>query len=214
MTFTLRYLNASADASKVSTLRYTYSDQFFTGPFARQATDIDPGYARAWARLASANMVGSSRPPLSCKREILNLSCRIVPLQGLNSIDQAIGAWTRALDALQKENLTPAEQKQKDQYGSELAAAKAKLEDLKANPKQPEGMTTVPASENDKLPWNRALALIPGLDASGTWDSSVRHVCTYPLSRCHINALSWLCLGMGNRESIQGKPALTNLHPN
>jgi hypothetical protein len=41
------------------------------------------------------------------------------------------------------ESLISADKKHRDQYSSELAAAKAKLEDLKANPIEPEGMTAI-----------------------------------------------------------------------
>jgi hypothetical protein len=126
------------------------------------------------------------------KRETPDLTYHSVPSQGLNRIDEAIDAWTHAVGAMQKENLTPVEQKQRDQYNSELSAAKTKREDLKANPKQPEGMTTVRSSEIEKLPWRRAMTLLPGLNASGTWDSSVRRMCTYPPPRRNIDAL--LCV--------------------
>jgi hypothetical protein len=109
---------------------------------------------------------------------MLNLGDLIVSSQGLNRIEEAIDAWTRALDSLQKENLTPVEQKQRTQYSSELAAAKAKFEDLKANPKPPEGTTEIRSSEYEKLPWRRAAALIPELSASSTWNSSVRRMST------------------------------------
>ena len=119
---------------------------------------------------------------LPFKHEMPNLSYHLVPLhaQGLDRIVQAIDAWTRALDLLQKDNLTLVEQSQRDQYSSELAAAITKFERLKANPRRPEGLTTIRSSEYEKLPWRRAMTLIPELDASGTWNSSVRRVCTYP----------------------------------
>lgn len=115
------------------------------------------------------------------KRGALNPSYNIVLLQGLNRIDQAIDAWTRALGALPVGNLTLAEHKQRDQYTSKLAAVKAEFEDLEANPKEPEGMITIGHSEREKLPWKKAAAIIPGLIASQTWDSSVCHGCTHPL---------------------------------
>ena len=86
--------------------------------------------------------------------------------------------WTRALDVLPRENLTSAEQKQKDQYESELQAAKKKAQVLKDNPKKPEGAKTFRSSECEKLPWMRAMVILPGLAASLTWNSSVRRV--YP----------------------------------
>jgi hypothetical protein len=105
-----------------------------------------------------------------------------VPLQGSNSLGEAVDKWTRALDALPKEGLTPAEQKQKDQYESELQAAKKKLRNREDGSRQPEGMETIHYAERDKLPWMRAMAILPGLAASFTWNSSVRGVHTYPPS--------------------------------
>ena len=95
-------------------------------------------------------------------------------LQGLNRVDQAIDAWKRALAALPGEKLTPAEQKQRDQYSSELASAEAKSEDLKANPKPPEGIRVYHSWQKEKMPWERAIAMLPDLVSSHTWNSSVR----------------------------------------
>lgn len=78
-------------------------------------------------------------------------------------------------------HLSPTEQKQKDECNSELAAAKAIYEDLKANPKEPEGTARFGPSEREELPWERAVAMIPRLIASQTWNSSVRRGRTHPL---------------------------------
>lgn len=145
-----------------------------------------------------------------CESGMLDLNYHPVSSQGLDKFDEAIDAWTRALDVLPKENLTPAEQKQKDQYSSELAVAKAKFKDLGVNPKQPEGLTTIPLSEREKLPWNKALALIPELNASGTWNSSVRRIHTYPLFNVISTFYLLLYIGMGNRESVYGKLTTIN----
>ena len=93
--------------------------------------------------------------------------------QRLNSVVEAVDAWERALGSLPVENLTAADQKKRDEYSSELAAAKAKSEDLEANQNEPD-------SGHEKLPWRRAEPMIPGLTASRTWDSSVRRVCVRP----------------------------------
>ncbi|KAF9791984.1 hypothetical protein BJ322DRAFT_1215294 [Thelephora terrestris] len=122
-----RYLDASVDATK--------------------ATEIDPGYAKAWGRLATAKM-------------------------GLAAFDKAAEAWRRALAALPTEKLSPAEKKQRDQYSSELAVAKAKLEEIEANSTQSEGLTIIRSWEKQKLPWERAIAILPDLAASLTWSSS------------------------------------------
>ena len=97
------------------------------------------------------------------------------PEQSLNRPDRAVNSWKRAIAALPVENLTAAEKKQRQNYTAELAAAQAKLVDLEANPKEPENIIKTNAA--DRLPWNRAAALIPGLQASGQWNSSVRRFC-------------------------------------
>jgi hypothetical protein len=79
--------------------------------------------------------------------------------------------------ALPVENLTAAEQRQKEQYTSQLTEAKAVLEAVKANRKLPEGVTVqggVGSLEYEKMPWKRARTMIPDLIASQKWDSSVR----------------------------------------
>ena len=115
-------------------------------------------------------------------------------MQGLEDVDQAVEAWKRALGALPVENLTAAEQRQKEQYSSQLTEAKAKLEAVKATRKLPDGVIVegnVSSLEYEKMPWKRARAMIPDLIASQKWDSSVRHISS---SRCYIYAL----VGMGD----------------
>ncbi len=80
-------------------------------------------------------------------------------------------AWERAVGAFPAENLTAAQQKQKDQYQGELAAAKAKLDDLLAHPREPQGIVRL--QDGDQLPWNRAAAMLPELQRTGVWASSV-----------------------------------------
>ena len=55
-----------------------------------------------------------------------------------------------------------------------LAAAEAKLADLLANPKQPDGASVVGANDQHKLPWNKAYALLPDYQARQVVESSVR----------------------------------------
>ncbi|KAG1804702.1 uncharacterized protein HD556DRAFT_1225627 [Suillus plorans] len=69
---------------------------------AHMATEIDPGYAKAWSRLAA------SRDALADWRESAH-------------------AWQKALDALPKTNLSPVERQQKEQYTANLKAANARL---------------------------------------------------------------------------------------
>ena len=89
----------------------------------------------------------------------------------MNYLDGAIRAWKRAIAVLPVEDLTPAQKKQKDNYTAELAAAQAKLEGLRANPKPLRNFTATGTWES--LPWSRAAALIPGLQATRQWNSSV-----------------------------------------
>ena len=77
----------------------------------------------------------------------------------------ALNAWKRAVAALPNENLTSAQEKQRAQYTSELAAAEVKVADLKANPKPPPGLMNVPSNDRSRLPWNRAYALLPDSDS-------------------------------------------------
>ena len=93
--------------------------------------------------------------------------------KGLRRVVEAVDAWKRALGALPVENLTAAEQKQRDEYTCELAKANAKLEGTKAHPK---ALEVVSREDQERLPWKKARALLPGLTASQTWDSSVRRV--------------------------------------
>ncbi|KAG2108961.1 uncharacterized protein F5147DRAFT_693521 [Suillus discolor] len=65
---------------------------------AKMATQIDPGYAKAWSRLAASQ--DTSR--------------------------KSAEAWQKALDALPKTYLSPAEQRQKDQYSAGLNAAQTR----------------------------------------------------------------------------------------
>ncbi|EIN06649.1 hypothetical protein PUNSTDRAFT_127343 [Punctularia strigosozonata HHB-11173 SS5] len=80
---------------------------------ARKATDLDPRYAKAWARLATA-------------QERLQYP--------------SIGSWERALACLPTQGLSLVERKQKEQYTAGLRAAeayaKAKLEPIRAGPLQ------------------------------------------------------------------------------
>ncbi|KAI0735555.1 hypothetical protein C8Q76DRAFT_286467 [Earliella scabrosa] len=108
---------------------------------ATRATELDPGYAKAWGRLASARI-------------------------GISRYDLAVKALKRALAAMPSEDLTPAQEKQRDHYEQELAVAQVKLT-VSVLP----GVVTIENSAG-KLPWDRAAALLPELCAQGIWDSS------------------------------------------
>ena len=117
---------------------------------------------------------------LPYERGVLNTDHDIIPaLQGLGNLDRAVDAWKRALGVLPIENVTAAQQKQREQYSSKLEAAEAKSKSRNTNPRQPEGAMEIPRSDLGSLPWERAKLMIPDLMASQTWDSSVRRVCTH-----------------------------------
>ena len=94
--------------------------------------------------------------------------------QSMNNLDKAVRAWKRAIALLPLENTTLMQTKQRDHYTAELAALQAKLADLNATPKPPKNFTT---GTPEALPWNRAMALIPGLQAAHQWNSSVSVSC-------------------------------------
>lgn len=99
-----------------------------------QATEIDPGYVKGWSRLAASR-------------------------DALADWGESAHAWQKALDALPKTNLSPAERKQKEQYGVCLKAANARLN-------QP----VVPLSIDEKLgkfPWQIATDMLPELRRAG-----------------------------------------------
>ncbi|OSD05835.1 hypothetical protein PYCCODRAFT_1361536 [Trametes coccinea BRFM310] len=108
-----------------------------------QATELDPTYAKAWARLASA-------------------------CGGLDKYQEAITAWRRALAVLPVENLTAAQQKQRDLYAGKLAEAINNAE--RATVYVP-AHVTLSIREEDK-PWNRASKVLEALIPTNTWNSS------------------------------------------
>ena len=126
-----------------------------------QATELDPGYAKAWGRLAAARIVST----VYSQNIVAFLPTRFVH-QGISRYDLAVEALKRALAAMPSEDLTPAQEKQRDHYKQELAATQVKVT-----------VSVLPGVviENSagKLPWDRAAALLPELCAQGIWDSSV-----------------------------------------
>ncbi|KAI0757372.1 hypothetical protein C8Q80DRAFT_1282310 [Daedaleopsis nitida] len=130
-----RYIDASADATK--------------------ATELDPGYAKAWGRLAKAEAASFTLTQQYHK---------------LNAHERAVKSWQRAIAALPVENLTPTEEKLRTQYQEEFAAAKATVADLTSNPRVVRG--NVAATDTQQLPWNVALRLMPDLQRTNTIASS------------------------------------------
>lgn len=87
----------------------------------------------------------------------------------LKSIHQCMGSydkskinWQRALDALPKTNLKPAEEVQKAQYEAGLKAASAALTKLENTVLGQDGRTFVVQGEG-RMPWDLAAAIVPRL---------------------------------------------------
>ncbi|KAL6299613.1 hypothetical protein BKA93DRAFT_819814 [Sparassis latifolia] len=74
---------------------------------AQKATEIDPTYAKAWARLATARAA-------------------------LGTIIESIECWNKALSTLPRTNLSPAQSRQKEQYEAELRKIRAQEHDAPA----------------------------------------------------------------------------------
>ncbi|KAK0480202.1 hypothetical protein IW261DRAFT_1476695 [Armillaria novae-zelandiae] len=121
---TKEYLNAASDA--------------------RQAITIDPKYAKAYARLATAHDM-------------------------LTEYWQSVKDWQSALGALPTENPSEAEKKQREQYQAGLNTSQAALQKLLA---QPNRAFALPAREASRFPWVAATALLPQLASAGNYDSS------------------------------------------
>jgi hypothetical protein len=130
-----------------------------------KAVEIDPSYGKAWARLASSYLVSSWDvvQTLYSRTNLLSMA-----LQSLGAIDKSIEAWDKAIRTFSvKETLTDAEKKVKQEYESGLRAARDK--------KMGKGPIVVPAStaQSKKMPWERADALAPELEAAANNQSSV-----------------------------------------
>ncbi|KAJ7081780.1 hypothetical protein B0H15DRAFT_853503 [Mycena belliarum] len=111
-----RYLDACADAKK--------------------ATELDPTYAKAFARLATAQAAMSDYP-------------------------HSEESWQHALDALPKADLKPAEQVQRQQYQAGLEAATAAVAKMKSTPII--GEDAILVQGEGRMPWDLAAAMIPDL---------------------------------------------------
>ena len=113
--------------------------------------------------------------------------------QGISRYDLAVKALKRALAAMPSEDLTPAQEKQRDHYEQELAVAQVKLT-VSVLP----GVVTIENSAG-KLPWDRAAALLPELCAQGIWDSSVS---SYFLPQMSLIVDLILLSGMDHRPRL------------
>ncbi|KIJ67014.1 hypothetical protein HYDPIDRAFT_26424 [Hydnomerulius pinastri MD-312] len=105
---------------------------------ARQATELDPGYAKGWSRRASAH-------------------------DALMEWTDSVEAWEKALNALPKANLSGAEIKQKEQYTASLKAAKQRVEEASQTPAKVVYCNYL----TEKFPWQMASEMMPELEAAG-----------------------------------------------
>ncbi|KAG2126940.1 hypothetical protein DEU56DRAFT_821582 [Suillus clintonianus] len=103
---------------------------------AKMATEIDPSYAKGWSRLAASQ-------------------------DALADWGRSTEAWQKALNALPKTNLSPAEQRQKDQYTAGMNAAQARSK----VPRDPPLAHF--KADNGKLPWQVATEMLPELRQGG-----------------------------------------------
>ncbi|KAG7089030.1 hypothetical protein E1B28_010741 [Marasmius oreades] len=112
---------------------------------AIKATELNPTYAKAWARLATAKDM-------------------------LKQPSESKSAWQKAVNALQRTDLTDDELKQKGQYERGLADAEEALKRAKADlNNQFENPVVVKECE---APWNIAFGLIPRLEREKNFESS------------------------------------------
>ncbi|TFY63230.1 hypothetical protein EVG20_g6403 [Dentipellis fragilis] len=110
---------------------------------AGKATEVDPKYAKAWSRLASAH---DARTPL----QILHNYPRspLTPLQALNAPYNSISAWKSAIAALPVDDT-----KMRTQYTASLRAAEAAKKRMETKPAK---VYTMPSSLSQETPWVRA----------------------------------------------------------
>ncbi|KAJ7152316.1 hypothetical protein C8R43DRAFT_481828 [Mycena crocata] len=127
----LAVIYSNRAACRMSLKRYTDSRHD-----AAQATELDPTYAKAFARLASA-------------------------AHAMCDYKSSEESWQRALDALPKDDLKPAEQTQKVQYEAGLASATAGVNDLKNTTVG--GKTPIIVHGEGRMPWDLAAAMIPAM---------------------------------------------------
>ncbi|KAF7374501.1 TPR-like protein [Mycena sanguinolenta] len=131
----LAVLLANRAACRLSLQRYMDADAD-----AKKATNLDPTYAKAYARLATAQD----------RMGVFHLSKE---------------SWKHALDALPEGELKSAEQVQKTQYEAGLEAATAaliKLQNTVVGDNAPDKGLSVTRGEG-RMPWDLAAAIVPRL---------------------------------------------------
>ncbi|KAJ7917037.1 hypothetical protein B0H13DRAFT_2322820 [Mycena leptocephala] len=133
----LAVLYANRSACRLSLKRYMDADADAT-----KATKLDPTYAKAWARLATAK-------------------------DWLRNYPMSKENWQHALDALPKTNLKPAEEVQKAQYEAGLKAATAALDKAENAVFSEDGTSKdhglIIVQGEGRMPWDLAAAIIPRL---------------------------------------------------
>ncbi|KAJ6545092.1 hypothetical protein DFH09DRAFT_1367685 [Mycena vulgaris] len=127
---TLAVLYANRAACRLALKRYLDANND-----AKKATQLDPTYAKAFARLASAQ-------------------------DALGEYRESKESWQRALDALPKSNLSPAEEIQKDQYQAGLNTAAANVVKME---KPITGDRLIIMKGGGRMPWELAAAIVPRL---------------------------------------------------
>ncbi|KII91505.1 hypothetical protein PLICRDRAFT_51648 [Plicaturopsis crispa FD-325 SS-3] len=105
---------------------------------SEQATSIDPKYAKAWARLATADAA-------------------------LNNCSQSAKSWQKALDCLPSDNLSPGELRQKEEFTAGLRSAQARGAAFDAQ----EFKGVVLTGEQGSHPWDVAKTMRPELERLG-----------------------------------------------
>ncbi|THU79473.1 hypothetical protein K435DRAFT_697686 [Dendrothele bispora CBS 962.96] len=143
--------NATIWANRAACRLSTKSFFFFLFFFVK-ATELDPGYSKAYARVASAH-------------------------DALGEPWKSTGYWQKALDNLPKGSLTPAEQTQRGTYEAALASAERTLEAFENSKNSGSGPShkamVYHQGETGGLPWHLAFDILPQLTLEGDQKSSV-----------------------------------------
>ncbi|KAJ6545090.1 hypothetical protein DFH09DRAFT_1040591 [Mycena vulgaris] len=127
----LAVLYANRSACRLSLKRYLDASND-----AMKATELDPTYAKAFARRAAAQ-------------------------DALGNYARSKESWQQALDALPKVNLKPAEKIQQEQYQIGLDAATAGVVKMKNTPTV--GENPIIVQGEGRMPWDLAAAILPRL---------------------------------------------------
>ncbi|KAJ7588129.1 hypothetical protein C8J56DRAFT_860833 [Mycena floridula] len=135
---------------------------------SKMAIELDPTYARAHARLATAH-------------------------DYMNEPWHSVSEWGSAVNALNKNNLTPTEIKQKAQYEASLAAAKKNLIKMETPRNVADFLPVIKEHDTMNAPWYQAHAIIPKLRAEGKLNSrsnfSFTVVSTYAPSQDFVSGI-------------------------